>query len=192
MRVALKLPMFVLGLTVLWVALWDDISLANVVGGVLVGIFVIAVSHLEPAERPGVHLHPWLTIWYVIRLGLKLVESNLKLAWEILTPGIGTHTGIIAVPMRCTSDGVVTTIANSITLTPGTLSVEVERDGDDVTLYVHGMYTRNLEQVRHEMFQLEALAIRAFGTDEEAEMAVRQLSEHVVPDVDDGPDGGGS
>ena len=70
--------------------------------------------------------------------------------------------------MRGGSDDVVTLVANSITLTPGTLTVDVHRDESGVTLYVHGMYTRDVEAVRRDVLRLEALALRAFGSDEDA------------------------
>jgi len=178
MRLALRLPAVLLGLTVLWVALWDDISAANVVGGLLVAILVVWVVPHEPAAHSGAHFSLFYALRYVVLLGWKLLESNLRLAWEILTPGIGTHTGIIAVPMACGSDDVVTLVANSITLTPGTLTVEVLRDGQDLTLYVHGMYTRDPEAVRHDVLQLEAWALRAFGTADEAENAELGLAQH--------------
>jgi multicomponent Na+:H+ antiporter subunit E len=67
---------------------------------------------------------------------------------------------------------VVNLVANSITLTPGTMTVEVSTAGDldddgaedDVILYIHGMYTRDPEAVRRDVLHLEELALRAFGT----------------------------
>ncbi|MGI9646119.1 MAG: Na+/H+ antiporter subunit E, partial [Ilumatobacteraceae bacterium] len=153
---------------VLWVALWDDISVANIVGGVVVAAFVVVVAHLDRIERPEPHFHPLLASWYIVQLGWQLALASVRLAWEILTPGQGTYTGIIAVPMRGGSDDVVTLVANSITLTPGTLTVDVTRDDAGATLYVHGMYTRDVEAVRRDVLKLESLALRAFGSDEDA------------------------
>ncbi len=168
MRVALRLWALLLGLTVLWVALWDDISVANIVSGMVVAVFVVAVVHLDRIERPEPHFHLVLATWYILLLGWQLLLASLRLAWEILTPGHGTYTGIIAVPMRGGSDDVVTLVANSITLTPGTLTVDVKRDESGATLYVHGMYTRDVEAVRRDVLKLEALALRAFGSEEDA------------------------
>ncbi len=178
MRLALRLPAQLLALTVLWIALWDDISVANAVGGLLAAAAVVAVAPREQSDRPFAHLNPFHAVKYVVLLGLSLLESNLRLAWEILTPGVGTHTGIIAVPMRGRSDDVLTLIANSITLTPGTLTVEVKRDGEDATLYVHGMFTHDPEAVRRDVLQLEARALRAFGTADEAAHAELGLQRH--------------
>jgi multicomponent Na+:H+ antiporter subunit E len=56
---------------------------------------------------------------------------------------------------------VVTLIADAITLTPGTLTLEVV--ADPLTLYVHVLDGRDLEAVRREVRRLEVLAVRAFG-----------------------------
>lgn len=178
MRLPLRLPALVVILMLLWVALWDEVTLANVVGGLLVGVLIVVVVPPEPHIRAGAHVHPLHALRYVILLAWNLVESNLRLAWEIATPGDGTRTGIIAVRMRGRSDLVVTLVANSITLTPGTLTVEVDRQGDDVTLYVHALYTQDTEAVRRDVLQLEARAMRAFGSDDEAARAARGVEEH--------------
>lgn len=178
MRFPLRVRAQLIALTVLWVALYDDISVANVLGGLLVAAVVISVAPRDDGEAPFAHLSFFPAVWYVLLLIWKLLESNLKLAWEILRPHPRLHTGIFAVPMRGRSDGVATIVANSITLTPGTLTVEVDRNGDDVTLYVHGMFTHDVEAVRREVLQLESRALRAFGTAEEAEYAARAIERH--------------
>ena len=71
--------------------------------------------------------------------------------------------GIVAVPLRGCSDAVATLIADAISLTPGTLTLEVRRD--PLTLYVHALDTRDVEQVQRDVRTLEVLAVRAFGDD---------------------------
>ncbi len=172
MRIGLRVPAFVIWLTALWVALWDDLSWANVLSGLLVAVGVAAVARIDLETLRPTYFRPVWATWYVVVLLRNLVAANLRLAWEILTPGIGTHTGIVAVPMRGGSEAVVNLVANSITLTPGTMTVEVSTSGDvdqdgaedDVLLYIHGMYTRDTEAVRRDVLHLEELALRAFGT----------------------------
>ena len=71
--------------------------------------------------------------------------------------------------MHTTSAGVVTLIANSVTLTPGTLTIyvaeEFSSDGDIVerTLFVHVLHFIDVESVRRDVLQLERRAIKAFG-----------------------------
>ena len=172
MRATLRFPAMVVWLALLWVALWDDLSFANIITGFAVASFVVLITRLDRSSLRPTYFRPLWAIWYVLVFLWKLLQANLKLAWEILTPGIGTYTAIIAVPMRGGSEAVVNLVANSVTLTPGTMTVEIFTEGDvdgdgsqnGVILYVHGMYTRDVEAVRHDVLHLEELALRAFGT----------------------------
>lgn len=193
MRLSVQIPSMIIWLTVLWVALWGSVSWANVLGGVAIAIVVTAVAHTGSDSDHTSYLRPLWAIWYVLVVLGKLIESNLRLAWEIITPGFGTHTAIIAVPMRGGSDAVINLVANSITLTPGTMTVDVVVDEHDdehlaegsspaprqVTLYVHGMYANDPEGVRHEILELEAIALRAFGSVDDYLRAEHDVVEHI-------------
>ena len=67
----------------------------------------------------------------------------------------------MAVPLRGCSDAVVTLIADAITLTPGTLTLEVRRD--PLTLYVHALDVRDVTVLQQDVRTLEVLAVKAFG-----------------------------
>ena len=206
MKASLRLPMLITWLTTLWVLLWGDVSFANVLGGVAVAIVVVMFARLDAASLRPTHFRPWWALRYLTTVMWQLLTANLRLAIEILTPHDGTYTGIIAVPIRGGSDAVVNLVANSITLTPGTMTIDVkrhDRSGDDddemtagATLYVHGMYMRNVEQVRHDVLRLEALALHAFGTDEEYQRALSDVVAHEplidlgVPDTHQGSTAG--
>ena len=199
MRLSVQVPSMIIWLTVLWIALWGSLTWANVLGGLAVAIVVTAIAHTGSDSGLTSYLRPLWAIWYVLVVLGKLIESNLRLAWEIITPGFGTHTAIIAVPMRGGSDAVVNLVANSITLTPGTMTVDVvvhdhehehEHDQDHaaadvegvtprITLYVHGMYAEDPEAVRHEILELEAIALRAFGSVDDYLRAERDVVEHI-------------
>jgi multicomponent Na+:H+ antiporter subunit E len=68
------------------------------------------------------------------------------------------------VPLRGASDTLVTVVANSVGLIPGSITVEV--DHDPPTLFVHVLHLRSVEEVRAEIHELEVRAIRAFGAPE--------------------------
>lgn len=191
MKRSLRLPAMIVWLTILWVLLWGHVTIANVLSGVLVALGVVVFARFDPSSLRPTRFRPWWALRYVGAVAWQLVVSNIRLAYEILTPGDGTHTGIIAVPIRGGSDAVVNLIANSITLTPGTMTIDVKRHDADLeenvsanvmtaraTLYVHGMYTQDVEAVRHDVLQLEALALRAFGTEEDVERALADVTEH--------------
>ena len=67
----------------------------------------------------------------------ELLLSALKVAWLVVTPKMRLHPAIIAYPLTVTSDLEITLLANMITLTPGTLSIDVSEDRK--TLFIHAL-----------------------------------------------------
>jgi multicomponent Na+:H+ antiporter subunit E len=65
----------------------------------------------------------------------ELILSALQVSWLVLQPKIRIRPGIIAYPLTLTTDVQITLLANMITLTPGTLSIDVSDDRR--TLYIH-------------------------------------------------------
>ncbi|RYE11216.1 MAG: hypothetical protein EOP22_01690 [Hyphomicrobiales bacterium] len=65
----------------------------------------------------------------------ELILSALRVAWLVVQPKPHMRPAIIAYPLTVTSDAQITLLANLITLTPGTLSVDVSDDRK--TLYIH-------------------------------------------------------
>ena len=123
----LRLPTLIIWLTALWVALWADLTVGNVIGGLLVATAVVAVA--RPTGVTGLERTYFRPVAALVYLGYflwQLVKANLVVAWEIVTPGLKINRAIIAVPMHSSSAGVVTVVANSVTLTPGTVTVRVE------------------------------------------------------------------
>jgi multicomponent Na+:H+ antiporter subunit E len=77
----------------------------------------------------------WLSL--VLLFVRELIVSALKVAWLVLQPRLKIRPAIIAYPLTLTTDAQITLLANMITLTPGTLSVDVSEDRK--TLYVHAI-----------------------------------------------------
>jgi multicomponent Na+:H+ antiporter subunit E len=67
----------------------------------------------------------------------ELVLANLRVARDVVSPRLTMRPGVIAVPLDARTDGEILLLANLITLTPGTLSVDVSEDRR--VLYVHAM-----------------------------------------------------
>lgn len=68
----------------------------------------------------------------------ELVVSNVRVAIEVLSPRYRMKPGIVGVRLDARTDLEITLLANLITLTPGTMSVDVSEDRS--TLYIHGLY----------------------------------------------------
>ena len=95
------------------------------------------------------------------------MKSNLDVAWEVITPGSTLNRAIVAIPMHISSAAIARSSATAITLTPGTLTVDVHerRTGDRrlPTLYVHVLHFVDAESARRDVLPLERLAVAAFG-----------------------------
>ncbi len=89
------------------------------------------------------------------------MEASAIVAWEVVTPQSRINEGIVAVPIRGVTRGLTAVVANAITLTPGTITLEVHEH--PTVLYVHVLHLHSLEAVRAEVRHLEELAIAAFG-----------------------------
>lgn len=146
-------------LVIIWLALWSQVSAANVLSGALLAGAIVL---LFDTRRPGtVVVRPVHVARFAVHFVYKLVQASLVVARTVVTPQHRISTGIVAIPLRGCSDAVVTLIADTISLTPGTLTLEVRRD--PLTLYIHALDIRNVEQVQAEARRLEVLAVKAFG-----------------------------
>ena len=125
------------GLYVLWSGNRTGLGLlvGLTLGFVVVSIYDLATAHPNHGHRALRMLRfgaYFLTI---------LVRANLQIAREIMTPGFSQTPRILRYPVDDIDDVQTTVLANCITLTPGTLVVDVS--DDDRWLYVHCMYARD-------------------------------------------------
>jgi len=81
----------------------------------------------------------------------ELLISNFRVLWDIITPTHFSRPGVIAVPLHASSDLEIMLVANMVSLTPGTLSLDVSRDR--TFLYVHVMYIDDVETARAQIKQ---------------------------------------
>jgi len=150
-------------LVVVWTALWEEISWANLLGGLAAAGGLVILFPLAPTKRQG-RIRPWPALRFAVYFLWKLIEASAIVAWEVVTPRNRINEGIVAVPIHGLSNALVTVVANAISLTPGTLTLEV--DEDPAVLYVHVLHLHDIEAVRREVQHLERLVIAAFGPDE--------------------------
>jgi len=117
-------------------AWWQDFS-----AGVVLSLLIAALASEIYPQNLGKVFSPrrwWWAFWYVPYFLWQVLKANLDVAYRVLHPDVPIRPGIVKVRTVLTSDMAKTFLANSITLTPGTLVVDV--DGQD--LYVHWIYIR--------------------------------------------------
>jgi len=127
-----------------WAAISGEITLLSVAFGFVLGGICLALI------RDQVHSnnHFWrlfLTMELLLIFLLELIKSSVSVAIIVLSPGRKLEPAIIAYPLDVKSDAEITFLANLITLTPGTLSIDVSEDA--ATLYVHCIDAPDTEAV---------------------------------------------
>lgn len=128
-----------------WMALTGQFNFSNFVAG-----FILSYLMLWLGQRAVGSSSYFVKVRQVLRFISffiwELILANLRVAYDIVTPGYFMRPGIVAIPLDIKSDAEITLLANLITLTPGTLSLDVSTDRR--TLYVHAIYIRDIEQFR--------------------------------------------
>ena len=115
-------------------------------------------------------------VLYVLTFLKELLVANVAVARVVLSPSMPIEPAVVEVPLRVESDAAVTTIANSITLTPGTLTMDYDADAN--SLYVHSIAASDADDVIGPIRSWEDYALVIF-------------EERATPD-DPAPVGGGS
>lgn len=141
--------------------LWRDPSVVNLLTGTVIAV---AVSGRGPDPRGAGSTHRVSVLSlarFAVFFAWKLLEANVVLAREVVTPKNVICTGIVGVALPGYSDLVVTLVANAISLTPGTLTLEVRREPEPI-LYVHVLHLRDLDAARADMQRMAELARSVF------------------------------
>lgn len=138
----LPLPLQTAVLLVVWLLLNNSLAPGQILlGAVLAWLVTLLVAPLQP-EQPRVQRYG-LALRYVGRLLRDIVVANLDVARRILGSRRRLKPGFVAVPLDLRGDLPVTLLANTISLTPGTVSAELSEDRQ--WLYVHALHMDNDE-----------------------------------------------
>lgn len=133
-------------LSLVWGALTDAYNPTNLFGGFIIGYIIIGIASNNEAHytRKTGQIARFLVffLW-------ELLRANLRVALVVIRPRLHVQPGIIKIPLDIQSDLGITLLANVITLTPGTLSLDITPDKS--ALYVHTMYVDNPDTFRQEI-----------------------------------------
>ena len=148
-----------IGLLVIWVMIWGEPSAGNLASGVVVvGVVVLVDRRLR---RPRHHrINPVGVVLLVLDLVRRLVVSSVRVVRTVLRPTPERlRSGIVMVPLQTGSPLVATVLADMISLTPGTISVDVRWDPS--RLFVHVLGLADPADVVDEVNRIEQRVLRA-------------------------------
>lgn len=132
------IAIFILSL-IFWILLTFSLSVSNII----VGIVASMVTALVFGKYFLKHVKPFLQIqryfWLIVYLFIftwECIKANFDVAYRVLHPAMPIKPGIVKVKLGLKTNIAKTILANSITMTPGTISVDII--GDEI--YVHWIY----------------------------------------------------
>ena len=132
-----KIILFIVGLLV-WLLLSWPADTQHLLVGIVIAGFVAFMTGDMFVQRPHLVTHVKRYFWFLCYLPLFLwecIKANLDVAYRVIHPAMPINPGIVKVKTTLKSETGLTFLANSITLTPGTLSVDVDQERG--FLYVH-------------------------------------------------------
>lgn len=132
-------------LALIWTAVTGSFSFANFVFGFLLAALVIYLIRSETNAE-----HYFIRTWRILGLAwlfiVELIKSAVKVAITVMSPNMDLKPGFITYPLRVDRDLEITLLANLITLTPGTLSVDVSEDRK--LLFIHALDCSDPQGIR--------------------------------------------
>ena len=124
-------------LALFWAAVGGSMTVASLLAGFAAGYVVLLIA--KPVLGPSKY---YTTVWRTLRFMAfyigELFVSSLRVAHDVLTPTHHMRPGVLAVSLDARTAVEITLLANLVSLTPGTLSLDVSPDRR--VLYIHVMY----------------------------------------------------
>ncbi len=135
-------------LALIWAAATEQFTLGNLLVGFAAGYVILWIM------QPVIGSSPYFrkvrqAVGFFFFFLREVIRANLRVAYDVVTPTNYMKPGIVAVPLDAKTDMEIMLLANLITLTPGTLSLDVSPDRN--VLYIHAMYVEDPERLKQEI-----------------------------------------
>jgi multicomponent Na+:H+ antiporter subunit E len=132
---------FILSL-IFWFMLTFEFNLPNLLVGAIASAITSAVFTRFFIHNISKLLQPRRYFWFLVYLFVfiwECIKANIDVAYRVLHPSMPIRPGIVKVRTTLKSDLAKMLLANSITMTPGTISVDIIDD----CLYIHWIYIKS-------------------------------------------------
>lgn len=136
-------------LAVVWAGLWSDFTLLQLVVGFHVGFAALWLAQPLFDTQSPYFRRAYRVVRLVVFFLYELVVSSIRVAWDVITPRDLSNPKILRMPLDVKSDLEILLVTNLISLTPGTLSLDVTPDRR--TLIVHAMFADDPDAIVKEL-----------------------------------------
>jgi multicomponent Na+:H+ antiporter subunit E len=136
-----RLIYFILALLIWIVGTWPfidgKIDMQVMIAGVIASLIVAFLFHEILPKEHHIFISPVRIFWFLVYIPVffyYVIKANFDVVYRALHPAMPINPGIVKIKTELKTDSGITALANSITLTPGTLTVDLTDDG---YLYIH-------------------------------------------------------
>jgi multicomponent Na+:H+ antiporter subunit E len=144
----MKLFIFNSFLALVWAALTGVFTPVNFAAGFILGFIMLSLAQ-SVFGQSSYAVRGYKAVIFIFYFLWELLKANLRVAMDIVTPKNYMMPGLIRIPLEARSDIEISLLANIISLTPGSLCVDVS--DDKKTMYVHAMYVEDADEFRREI-----------------------------------------
>lgn len=143
---------FNLLLALAWMALTGQFDPVNFVAGFILAALLLRLVLSNSARRS--YFSRGSRLFRFVLFFLKeMILANLRVAITVLSPRLRISPALIEIPLEARSDLSISLLANLITLTPGTLTLDISNDRR--VIFVHTMYAEDTEEFKRSIKSLE-------------------------------------
>jgi multicomponent Na+:H+ antiporter subunit E len=144
----MKLFIFNSFLALVWAALTGVFTPENFAAGFILGFIILSLAQ-SVYGKSSYALQGYKAVALAFYFFLELLKVNMRVALDIVTPKHHMMPGLIEIPLEAKTDIEISLLANIISLTPGSLCVDVS--DDKKVMYVHAMYVEDADEFRREI-----------------------------------------
>lgn len=160
---ALQLP-FLAWLIVVWMLVWNQFTVLSAITGLVVALFVTRVFRLPTIELAG-RVNLWYLFLFVVQFLWAVLRGAVAVTSQVFDFRRQPGAAIIGVELQYPDDLIMTHVAVTSSLIPGSLVVEADRDRGVLYLHIIGVRNRDdVEKQRQGVLRWERRIVRALGT----------------------------
>jgi multicomponent Na+:H+ antiporter subunit E len=132
-------------LAVIWAAITEKFSGVNLSAGFLLGYGILWFERSIIGQDSNYFRKIWQLVSFTAYFLKELLVANLRVSYDIVTPTLYMRPAVVGVPLAAKTDLEITLLSMLLTLTPGTLSLDVSTDRR--VLYIHAMFAGDPDAV---------------------------------------------
>ena len=139
-----RLIYFVLAF-IIWLLLTWSLQAQTIIAGLAASVIVSLLFHEILPKEHNVFISPVRIFWFLVYIPVffyYVIVANIDVAYRVLHPKMPINPGIVKIKTNLKTDSGITALANSITLTPGTLTIDLTEDG---FLYIHWINVKSTD-----------------------------------------------